>query len=58
MIYVFICSFLCLNRIWESVKRTGNKKGVTADGKSWWLFLFAFFSCESPSDKLTMQILS
>uniref|UniRef100_A0A8U8BRU5 Uncharacterized protein n=1 Tax=Geospiza parvula TaxID=87175 RepID=A0A8U8BRU5_GEOPR len=32
MIYVFICSFLCLNRTWETVKRTGNKKGVTADG--------------------------
>lgn len=56
MIYVFICSFLCLNRTWETVKRTGNKKGVTADGKNWWLFLFAFFPCESPSDKLTMQI--
>lgn len=41
MIYVFIGSFLCLNRTWETVKRAGNKKGVTADGKT----LVAFFVC-------------
>lgn len=32
-----------LNRTWETVKRTGNKKGVSADGKTLVTFLFAFF---------------
>lgn len=32
--------FSVLNRTWETVKRTGNKKGVTADGKTLVICLF------------------
>lgn len=43
LMYSFVL-FSVLNRTWETVKRTGNKKGISADGKTVVTFFVCIFS--------------